>query len=27
VNPLLLGRIAEAVGRPVAELAPDIRFR
>jgi len=24
VNPLLLGRIAEAVGRPVAELAPDI---
>src|SRR5439155_1077234 len=24
VNPLLLGRIAEAVGRPVAELAPDV---
>jgi len=24
VNPLLLSRIAEAVGRPVAELAPDI---
>src|SRR5204862_1304618 len=24
VNPLLLGRIAEAVGRPVAELASDI---
>src|SRR2546426_9468361 len=24
VNPLLLGRIAEAAGRPVAELAPDI---
>src|SRR5713226_5256065 len=24
VNPLQLGRIAEAAGRPVAELAPDI---
>src|SRR5206468_10745313 len=24
VNPLLLGRIAEAVGRPVGELAPDV---
>src|SRR6266550_5276240 len=24
VNPLQLGRIAEAVGQPVAELAPDI---
>jgi aryl-alcohol dehydrogenase-like predicted oxidoreductase len=24
VNPLLLGRIADAVGRPIAELAPDI---
>src|SRR5216683_6115359 len=24
VNPLLLGRIAEAVGRPIGELAPDV---